>query len=67
MIRTAYHMPNDEREMDRLDFHHHMVVLANEDKLYTAPIDKDKTHRILDIGTGTGICTFLPRFLQILY
>lgn len=49
-------MPNDEKEMDRLDLHHHMVVLALGKKLFTAPIDKAKTHRVLDIGTGTGIC-----------
>jgi len=27
------------------------------EKLYLAPIEGDKLHRILDIGTGTGICT----------
>lgn len=24
--------------------------------LYLAPLDKAKTKRILDIGTGTGVC-----------
>lgn len=24
--------------------------------LYVAPVDKTKTRRILDIGTGTGVC-----------
>jgi hypothetical protein len=28
--------------------------------LYTAPIDKAKTRRILDIGTGTGVCKRQP-------
>ena len=27
--------------------------------LYLAPIDKEKVHMILDVGTGTGICVFL--------
>jgi methylase of polypeptide subunit release factors len=28
------------------------------DKLYLSPFKKEKIHRILDIGTGTGICKF---------
>ena len=34
--------------------------MATEGKLYLAPLDKDKIHNVLDIGTGTGICEFLP-------
>ncbi|KXH61992.1 methyltransferase domain-containing protein [Colletotrichum salicis] len=36
----SYNFPNDE---------------TIDNKLFLAPIDKAKTHRILDIGTGTGI------------
>jgi len=41
--------------MDRLLLIHDIItrVLGG---LYRAPIDKDKTKRILDLGTGTGIC-----------
>ena len=53
---TAYMMPNDENEMDRLDLNHHMIVLAMDKKLFIAPIDEKKTQRVLDLGTGTGIC-----------
>lgn len=31
------------------------------DKLFLAPIEGEKLHRILDIGTGTGICTHPQR------
>ncbi|KAF3807765.1 N-methyltransferase tcpN [Colletotrichum gloeosporioides] len=51
----SYIMPNDEYEMDRMDFTHAMLVRAVGNKLYTAPVEKSKIDRILDIGTGTGI------------
>jgi hypothetical protein len=52
----AYAFPNDERENDRLDFQHHIYNLTLSGRLYTAPIPKTQTlHRVLDVGTGTGI------------
>lgn len=53
-------------EMDRLLLIHDIVTRVT-DGLYQAPIDKDKTKLILDIGTGTGICeTFVPSLLACL-
>ena len=42
-------------EMDRLLLIHDIVNRVTGG-LYLAPIDKDKTKRILDIGTGSGVC-----------
>ncbi|KAL2061573.1 hypothetical protein VTL71DRAFT_6950 [Oculimacula yallundae] len=51
-----YLLPNDEGENDRLDLQHHMYYLTLKGKLYVAPIpEEQKLHRVLDIGTGTGI------------
>ena len=51
-----YQYPNDETENDRLDLQHHLFSLTFDGKLFTAPIPKEKRlHRVLDIGTGTGI------------
>lgn len=47
---------NLKSEADRLDFLHMMMVKATGEKLFLTPIEEDKIHRILDIGTGTGIC-----------
>ncbi|KAG7051695.1 methyltransferase domain-containing protein [Colletotrichum scovillei] len=55
----SYWGPNDETEADRLDFLHMMMVKATGEKLFMAPIEEDKIHRILDIGTGTGIWAML--------
>ncbi|RMJ28403.1 Methyltransferase [Aspergillus sp. HF37] len=49
-----YLMPNDDREQDRLDLHHHIFRLCVGGALYRAPIDLSSA-RILDLGTGTGI------------
>ncbi|KAK7705068.1 hypothetical protein SLS57_010265 [Botryosphaeria dothidea] len=50
----AYYLPNDERELDRLDLYHHIVLLRCDGNLHLAPIGKSP-QRILDIGAGTGI------------
>lgn len=51
-----YALPNDEVESDRLDFQHHEFQLIFNNRLFTAPIPPTKTlHRVLDVGTGTGI------------
>ncbi|KIW00297.1 uncharacterized protein PV09_08187 [Verruconis gallopava] len=51
---SAYFLPNDEEELDRLDLFHHCLLLRQDGKLHFAPIGEDP-QRILDLGTGTGI------------
>ncbi|CAI0642480.1 unnamed protein product [Colletotrichum noveboracense] len=51
----VYVLPNDTLEMERLNVTHNMVVRAIGDRLYLAPLEKEKIHKILDVGTGTGI------------
>ncbi|KAI5808402.1 S-adenosyl-L-methionine-dependent methyltransferase [Pyronema omphalodes] len=48
-----YLMPTDEKEQDRLDLNHEITRMVWDDKLHKAPLHEP--HRILDIGTGTGI------------
>lgn len=48
-----------KREQERLDVMHHMFVRTMGGRLWLAPIDEDKIHNVLDIGTGTGIRTLL--------
>ncbi|OAG42670.1 hypothetical protein AYO21_02953 [Fonsecaea monophora] len=50
----AYYLPNDEEEQDRLDLLHHICKMLLGGELFTAPLPSDP-HRILDVGTGTGI------------
>ncbi|EXF84330.1 hypothetical protein CFIO01_08814 [Colletotrichum fioriniae PJ7] len=52
-----YNYPNDEREMDRLDFQHELFLLTLHDRLGLAPPNEpgSKVNRVLDLGTGTGI------------
>ncbi|KAI5811877.1 S-adenosyl-L-methionine-dependent methyltransferase [Pyronema omphalodes] len=48
-----YLLPTDEKEQDRLDLNHEIMRMVWDDKLHEAPLNEP--HRILDIGTGTGI------------
>ncbi|KAK8228817.1 S-adenosyl-L-methionine-dependent methyltransferase [Phyllosticta capitalensis] len=49
-----YWLPNDEDEADRLDLQHHVWRMTLDGALYAAPLAPD-IHRVLDIGTGSGI------------
>ncbi|KAI8284289.1 Secondary metabolism regulator LAE1 [Colletotrichum sp. SAR 10_98] len=55
-MTASYVLPNDETESDRLDMAHALITRVIGNKLYLAPVETPKVHRILDIGTGTGIC-----------
>ncbi|KAH7006931.1 S-adenosyl-L-methionine-dependent methyltransferase [Ilyonectria destructans] len=45
---------NDEAQSEAMDIIHHMWTLAQDGKLYLAPIPSD-VKRVLDVGCGTGI------------
>ncbi|KAK1731279.1 UMTA methyltransferase [Colletotrichum acutatum] len=42
-------------ELGRLDYNHELVLKFLRYSLFLAPIDEKRLHRVLDIGTGTGI------------
>ncbi|KAH7137766.1 S-adenosyl-L-methionine-dependent methyltransferase [Dactylonectria macrodidyma] len=46
-------LPDDEVEKERQDLVHHIYLLAHNQSLYQAPIDR--LNQVLDVGTGTGI------------
>ncbi|RMJ24968.1 Methyltransferase [Aspergillus sp. HF37] len=50
-----YIMPNDDREQERMDLHHHVYRLAVGGALFRAPFRPEDRSRILDLGTGTGL------------
>ncbi|KAF6844218.1 methyltransferase domain-containing protein [Colletotrichum musicola] len=52
-----YAIPNDSREIERLDLQHNLFLHTFDGKLGTAqPNEPDaKVGRVLDVGTGTGI------------
>ncbi|KAK1460716.1 hypothetical protein CCUS01_08821 [Colletotrichum cuscutae] len=53
-----YIFPNDARESDRLDQQHEIFIYTLDGKLGLAPPCKpdSKVGRVLDVGTGTGLC-----------
>ncbi|TKW58124.1 hypothetical protein CTA1_11076 [Colletotrichum tanaceti] len=52
--KTDYWGPNDEKQNEGLDLNHYWQTLFLENKLFLAPIG-NKSHKVLDLGTGTGI------------
>ncbi|KAK2036845.1 methyltransferase domain-containing protein [Colletotrichum somersetense] len=48
-----YFLPNDEKEQSRLDLQHAIALRILNNELGMAPVSQP--HRVLDIGTGTGI------------
>jgi hypothetical protein len=55
MTEGRYPFPNDPAEQDRLDLQHQLFLLTQNQKLLNCPADPSKLHRVLDLGTGTGI------------
>lgn len=49
----SYPLPNDEKELERIDLKHHVMRLLSQGHLHLAPLDQPKV--MLDVGTGTGI------------
>ncbi|KAF6812004.1 methyltransferase domain-containing protein [Colletotrichum plurivorum] len=56
-VSPEYNAPNDERELDRLDLQHNLIMRTFDGRLGTAPPNDPgaKVGRVLDVGTGTGI------------
>lgn len=50
---NQYWLPNDDREIERLDIQHHCWRLSLAGRLYLSPLPQD-VHHVIDIGTGGG-------------
>ncbi|KAK4234771.1 Phosphoethanolamine N-methyltransferase [Achaetomium macrosporum] len=50
-----YFLPNDDRENDRLDLQHNLLMLTQDNQLFTCPgVNERPISRVLDAGCGTG-------------
>ncbi|CCE28837.1 uncharacterized protein CPUR_02526 [Claviceps purpurea 20.1] len=54
-FKTNYFLPNDDQQLGTEELCHHCLTILLDDQLFVAPLEKDKMHRVLDVGTGFGI------------
>ncbi|KAG6156589.1 hypothetical protein E4U51_008204 [Claviceps purpurea] len=61
---TNYFIPNDDQQLESVELSHHYMKILLDDQLFLAPLEKDKIHRVIDVGTGSGIWAieFADRF-----
>ncbi|CCE35183.1 uncharacterized protein CPUR_02114 [Claviceps purpurea 20.1] len=52
---TNYFLPNDDQQLETEELNHHYLTILFDDQLFLAPLEEDKIHRVLDVGTGSGI------------
>ncbi|KAG6068737.1 hypothetical protein E4U16_007883 [Claviceps sp. LM84 group G4] len=52
---TNFFFPNDDQQLESMDLCHHFLTILLDDQLFLAPLEKNKIHRVLDVGTGSGI------------
>ncbi|KAG6173298.1 hypothetical protein E4U51_005733 [Claviceps purpurea] len=52
---TNYFIPNDDQQLKSEELSHHYLMILFDDRLFLAPLEVDKVHRVLDVGTGSGI------------
>ncbi|CCE28865.1 uncharacterized protein CPUR_02555 [Claviceps purpurea 20.1] len=52
---TNFFFPNDDQQLKSEELFHHSSTILLDDQLFLAPLERDKIHRVLDVGTGSGI------------
>ncbi len=55
LTTTAYHFPNDDLEVERLNNQYDILKILMDNRKYLAPLShQNPPRKILDVATGTG-------------